>query len=328
MTGQAFRAAANRENELWLGMPKGGRTLGASDDQFLSLAGITINDKIARIDDATYTDIDTANAMGIRQFELKPMMALNLLSQGKLDCAIVGRDVVKEFNARSRGRKGIMQAVELLDTGLSNCALTIALNENDPARTPQDLQGRTVVTKYPEVVVGWARANKFSFEKIISGINDDGDIPGGIEGYSLFDPSVTIIADMVESGESLVRYGLQPLGINSGDWGKIKQDVLNDVPKADRQRFIDLGARKLDAIQGVIIRSSAVLVRNAKELTPEKEARLTNIVARFYEAADELGGSPIEKPKNVSGQQRLNWQQRRPVTTPGPAGHAQAWGLR
>lgn len=305
---------ANFNNELWLGMPKGGRTLGISDEQFLLKSNIVTKDKTPRVDDYTFTDKDTGEPLNIRAFDLKPQMALNLLSQNKLNCAIVGRDVLKEFNYASRGRKGMMQAVELLDMDLSSCAMTVAVQEKDNAQTPQDLNGRVVVTKYPNVVAGWARANNIQFSKIISGINSDGDIAGGIEGYAMFDPSVTVIVDMVQSGESLVRYGWKPLGVKDKDWNFIRDNVVSNVPKTERQEFMDLNPFKLRDMDGVIFQSSAVLVRNSKKLNDKQEEALNDVACRFQNGLMELGCKPERKYKAVDLQCGMKSQkpQRQP----------------
>ena len=297
-----FRTEANKDYELWLGLPKGGRTLGTSDAEFLKTAGISVADKITRVDDYTFTDTATDRPLGIRAWEMKPVMAINALSKGMIDCAIIGRDIVKEFNIACNGRKGIMQAVEVLDTGMSNCALTIAVKDNDPARTIADLDGRIIVTKYPNILANWAKGKGIRFSKIVSGINDDGDIAGGIEGYPKLDPSVTVIADCVESGESLVRYGWRPLGIKDRDWGFIRDDILSNVPQSQRQRFIDMNPFKLRDMDGVVLRSNAILVRNNEKLSDQKEQALENLRKKLLNAAKALGHDPKTVWKNVEAQ--------------------------
>jgi ATP phosphoribosyltransferase len=230
---------------------------------------------------------------------------------------------MKEFNLSSRGKTGMMQAVELLDIGLSSCALTIAIPQDDPAKTPFDLNGRVIVTKYPNIVAGWARAKGIEFSKIINGINVSGDITGGIEGYTMFDPSVTVIADIVQSGESLVRYGWKPLGIIEDDWTAIIQDVEANVPKNERRTFINLNDDDLKKMAGVMMLSNVVLVRNTKKLSPAQEDTLNNLTQRFEKAAKALGASPIQQTKAVAdqnlrnpeqGRQALPWTQSPPST--------------
>jgi len=302
MTNTApLRTAPDFANELWLALPKGGRTLGGSDETFLAAAGFQTVDKIERVDDYRLVDGPEFADVGVRAIEMKPQMALALLSTGQLNAAVVGRDVLKEFNNSRRGKKGV-QAVEIVDLDMTPCALTIAVPEGDAAQISADMQGRVIVTKYPRLVENWAKANGVQFGEIVSQITDDADISGGIEGYRLFDPRVNAIADMVESGESLVRYGWKPLGISDADWAPVRADVLNNVPKGQRCKFTDMPMDTMRALPGTVMASSAVLVRSSARLTPAKEAAFKTLAGRFFDAARALGRTPTMKQTRVDKQ--------------------------
>jgi len=295
------RAPRNHLSELWIGVPKGGRT--GVDQEFFSMAGFAIADQVKRVDDYRLTDGPDFAQIGIRLNEMKPQQALALVGVGKLDAAIVGRDVLKEYNldVGKRGKKGIAQSVELVDLDLAPCALMIAVDENDPAKTASDMEGRVIATKYPNLLQKWAKANRVQLGDIVSMITDDDAILGGIEAYSQFDPRINAICDMVQSGESLVRYELKPLGIREDDWGNVMADVLGDVPEKARRRFDTLPSDAI-ASAGQVLASSAVLVRTARKLNPEKEATLAKLTERFYQASLSLGRTPVIKQKRVGEQ--------------------------
>lgn len=331
------------DRELWLSLPKGGRTLGGSDATFLQSAGFTIADKVARTDDFRLVDGPEFAEIGVRAFEMKPQMALGLLATGRLDVAVVGRDVVKEFNLGGRGKKGAVQAVELVDLDLAPCVLTIAVPETEVtpntdgmdaerarATVMQSLNGRYIVTKYPLVVENWARANRVRFAGIISTLADGTPISGGIESYPLFDPRATAVCDIVESGESLVRYELKPFGITDETWTPIRDAVLAEAPKKERPTFIQVPNDARKAIPGVVLESSALLVRPSRKMSPPKEAALATLIARFTGASQALGRSPDLKTKRVADQTGMPSRRRRKNTDDpraGEIGHAAALRL-
>lgn len=286
----------NRMKELWIGVAKNKRLPILNSDLIKTAAGLKITNRIARVDNFMIEDDAPTGTMAdipmpIRAFEMKAKMAVSLMAKGQLDCAIIGRDTSKEFNLASRGKRGLMQSVELLDMDLSRCVFTVAVKDNDPAVKPNDLNERTVVTQYPEMLKNWARKNNVNFSKIISG----NDILGGIEGYSIIDPSVTVIADLVQSGESLVNNGWKPLGMKQADWGII----ANNQDK----KFIDFTSEKLQSISGVVMESSAILARNSRKLSQNKESALGMLEKRLENGARAYGANPQPQFKVVAFQQ-------------------------
>lgn len=286
-----IRIQPDRNTELWLGMPKNGRTLGVSQQDFLKAAGIITPDRQLRIDNYILTKYgENQPPLGIRGFNLKPQMAIGYLSTGRLDCALLGKDIVKEFNLSFKNnpdKKGLLQLSTLIDLDISRCVLTIAVKENDPAFKPRDLNGRNIVTKYPNLLARWATLNNVQFGNIITQIVNTGDLCGGIEESPLFNPSVTVIADIVQSGESLVRYGWKPLGMKEKDWAPIRQSYIDSNP-AILEKFCNLSSSKLDGIAGVILRSNTVLVGTAAKKSDSKINAQDDVRKLFYDAATQL----------------------------------------
>jgi|GEM_PF-2681178 len=290
------RTQPNRMKELWIGVAKNKRLPILNSDIIKTAAGLKITNRIARVDNFMIEDVAPTGTMAdipmpIRAFEMKAKMAVSLMAKDQLDCVIIGRDTSKEFNLASRGQKGLMQSVELLDMDLSRCVFTVAVKDNDSAVKPNDLNGRTVVTQYPEMLKSWARRNRVTFAKIISG----NDILGGIEGYYNIDPSVTVIADLVQSGESLVNNGWKPLGMKQTDW----DIIANNQDK----KFIDFTSQKLQSISGVVMESSAIFARNSLKLSADKENTLSILQKRFEIGARAYGANPKPQFKVVAFQQ-------------------------
>ncbi len=312
-------ALPDHSRELWMGIPKAGKTLGGDDKAFFQAAGFGIEDKRPRVDDYRLVDGPEFGATGVRAFEMKPQMALGLIATGRLDAAIVGRDVLKEFNAAARGRKGYQQCVEVLDLNMAPCTLTLAVKGDDTAQSVEDLNGRVVVTKYREAVENWARGKGVQFAEIVSEVMPGMPIPGGIEGFALFDPRITVIADMVESGESLVQYNYKPLGITDADWEPIRQDVLNNVPRDQRRRYTDLPLDTVEALPGTVFTSRPVMVCGSKRLDAGKENALRLVAQNLFTGATKLGNEPAYKSRRLEEPKRKVNSLR--AETPGFVGH-------
>lgn len=304
----AARVAAQRSRELWLGLPKGGKTLGGSDEAFLNEAGFTASDKLARVDDYVLTKT-TAGDIGVRVFEMKPSDMLENIADGMMDAAIVGLDVLKEFNAASRGQKRL-QIVPIADLDLAPCALAIAVRENDKAVSPSDLNGRTIVTKYPAAVENWARKVGITFDRVVKRT-------GGIESYGILAPGV-VIADMVESGASLAVNGWRVLGMEQAAW--------NDIA-GGRRKFSDLSVSQMESIPGVIVASRARLVRASRRMTPDKEAALAALAQDFVQASLNLGKTSSLLGKKVAEQRnfKAGREVKRDGYIPGNDGFRPTW---
>lgn len=291
------RTQPNRLKELWIGVAKNKRLPILNSNIIKTAAGLKTGPRIARVDNFMIEDDAPEGTMEefplvIRAFEMKAKMAVAELVAGELDCAIIGRDTSKEFNLACRNQKGMKQSVEVLDMDLSRCVFTVAVKNNDFARKPSDLNGRTVVTQYPEMLKSWGRKNGVTFADIISK-----NIEGGVEGYPERHSSVTVIADLVQSGESLVNNGWKPLGISQNDW-----DII--VNNSER-KFIDFTPQKLQSISGVVMESSAILARNNDKLTEGKERTIELLQKRLMDGARAYGANPIARRQYV----RFQWGQ-------------------
>lgn len=281
-----LRKCADRATEIFMALPKGGKTLGGSDAAFLQKAGFTAVEKLPRVDDYRLVDGPAFEQIGVRVFESKPIDALHNMADGYIDVAIVGLDVLKEFNRAVKGQKGKMQGVEIVNLDVAPCALVVCVREDSGITNAQQITGLKAATKYPKALTNWAGANNVT----------QGDVvvrSGGIEGYHILDPEIKIICDMVESGASLVANGWKPLGIDDALWGDIK---------AERKKFSDLTMEEMQAISGVAVASRAALVRTPRRLSAEKEAAIATLIDRFKDASQQLGNKPVVKQKGVANQ--------------------------
>jgi len=267
--------APNRDREIWIGLPKGGKTLGGSDEEFLLKAGFQTADKIERVDHYRLVDGPDFKDVGVRVFEMKPGDAVANIADGMLDAAIAGGDVFQEFTYASRNIKGQMQPVRIGNLDLAPCALAVAVRSDDVAQSPADLNGRTIVTKYPSSVENWAKKNKISFAKII-------ERNGGIENYGLLIGGA-IIADMVESGRSLVANDWRVLGMSEEMTGEIADG---------RTKFSSLSMDEMTGISGVIVASRALVARTPKPMGDAKEKAFATLMDRFKDASSSMNREP------------------------------------
>lgn len=293
-----------RESELWFSIPKSGKTLGGSDEVFLSEAGYTITEKKARIDDYILrADKVSDNEATIRTFIARPEDALADILDGGIDVAVVGRDRLKEVNATLPEDAKIK---EILDLNIASCVLTMAVEEDDN-RPMTAFNNMAFATKYE------GSLNKFLSRRDVNVTPSriyvrNGGMEGMIKRYK--SQGLIAIADIVESGESLIENGLKPYGITDALWDTVKSGT----------RFANLPATELAKIPGVITMSHAVLVRTPKALPPSKEAALQTLAQRFFQTAKSNGRKPTMKMK------LRNTSQKR--AQGGFVGHSMAGGWR
>lgn len=281
----APRLQPNRETELFFGKTKGDKTMGKNDREFLAASGFEIADQVSRIDDFRLIDGPDFRTIGVRAFEIKATDLVENIADGVYDCAIVGMDVLREFNLASRGQKGRMNVVPVANLDMAPCALAVAVGENSGIKTIEDLNGKTIVTKYPASVAAWARKNKIEFARIMKR-------NGGIESYGVTMPGV-VIADMVESGGSLAVNGWRILGMGDNAWNAIKTGA---------RKFSDMSVEDMESIDGVITPSRAMLVRSPRKMSAEKEEALRVLTERFVGASKKLGNSPTLTGRRVAEQ--------------------------
>lgn len=297
------RRPLSQATELWFGIPKSGKTLGGSDEAFLEQAGYSITEKTNRIDDYILAaNAPQAGEATIRTFIERPKDALMNIVDGGLDAAIVGRDVLKEVNATLPDNDKIK---EVMDLNIASCVLTLAVEEDDN-RIFSEFNQMAFATKYEDSLKKWLSRPNVNIAPSRIYVRQGG-MEGMIKRYK--DQGLIAIADIVESGDSLVKNGLKPYGITDAMWAQVKTGT----------RFADFPATILGKIPGVITLSRAVMVRTPKKLSPEKEAAFQTLAQRFYETAKQNGRKPRSKIKQVRPVQR--------VRDTGFMGHAAAWGL-
>lgn len=298
------RTLLSREAELWFSIPKSGKTLGGSDEAFLGQAGYTITQKIARVDDYILRANDAGDdKTTIRTFIARPDDALADIIDGGLDVALVGRDVLKEVNATLPNDQKIK---EILDLNIASCVLTMAVEQDD--NRPMDAFNNVAfATKYEGSLKKFLNRPDVNVTPSRIYVRKGG-MEGMIKRYK--SQGLIAIADIVESGESLIENGLKPYGISDEMWGVVKNGT----------RFANLPASDLAQIPGVITMSHAVLVRTPNKLSPTKEAALQNLAQRFFATASANGRKPTMKMRI-----RKPTQER---TAPSFIGHSMARGWR
>lgn len=299
----------NRDAELWIGMPKDGRTIGRTTGEFLQAAQFILWDKRNRVDDYVPSVgmgapdyLKEFQKTPVRIAERKPMDLLALLALGKLDGAVAGRDTVEKF-AKKFNAAGNLPFVEIVDLGMAPCYITIALPENDgmeldvkairnlserdrASYLQNQLNGRYMATSYKDAVVGFSKQYGVRFAEIISEITPGVPISGSIEGHKMFDDRINAIADMTETAESMQANGWRPLGIPYTLWSQVYKGKggikYNQLPQDILQK-----------LPGTISYSNAILWRTSQALSPEKERAMDSWVQASETSARKFGGQPM-----------------------------------
>ncbi len=118
----------------------------------------------------------------------------NFVRRRALDLGIIGQNLLQEF-----GTRGLDQLLEL---GFGKCALTVAVPEDSPFQTIDDLEGKKVATSYPRSTRRFFREREVNAKVLTA--------TGSIEvtpklGFA------DAISDLVSSGNTLEREKLRPL---------------------------------------------------------------------------------------------------------------------
>jgi ATP phosphoribosyltransferase len=174
-----------------------------------------------------------------------------LVSEGVVDLGITGSDQVEEKRAR---------VVQHRKLGFGRCRLSVAIHQDAPYRTPADLSGKVVGSKF----VHLARA---FFER--EGARDVHilEIQGAVEVMVLLG-LVDAIVEIVETGNSLVENDLVELAPVLE-----AEAVLVGAPRSSRGEEIDRLLRRID---GVLLASRySLLEYNCPAERLEEAARIT-----------------------------------------------------
>lgn len=292
--------APDQSRELWLAIPKGGKTLGGSDDAFLSSAGFTAEEKNPRVDDYRLTDGPEFKDAQLRAWVKRPKDALRDIADGFMDVAVVGRDVLDDFNkSLSKDEPGLM---EIVDLNMATCILALAVRENSGITSLNAFNGAAMGSKFDSTTLDWLNKKGIQPGKII--YRD-----GGMESLMRQSQDILGITDIIETGASLVANGLIPFGMKPQDWEQVKAGM----------RLVDLPMSTLGRLPGLIKVSSALLVRTPQTLSPQKEAAIQTLAQRFYNAAQaqdrkprlkiriEQPARPALRPESVEGYGPHSW---------------------
>lgn len=117
------------------------------------------------------------------------------VANGTVDLGIVGQNLLIEHGAAERVR-------ELAPLRFGQCRLVVAVPNELPLRSPEDLRGRRVATSYPTTVGAYFARLGVAVELI--------EIAGAVE----MTPALGIadaIADLSATGSSLLMHDLRPL---------------------------------------------------------------------------------------------------------------------
>jgi len=136
-----------------------------------------------------------ASAMvdGYEFIEMRPRDAAAWLGEGRLDAAFVSTDTALENE---------IEDWPTLDLGFSRSDLIVAVKEDAPIQTLDDLAGRTIATHLPQWTARWM-ANEGVDAKVVN-------MGGSLEGVCAVGLADAIV-DLRETGGSLLRNRLRVL---------------------------------------------------------------------------------------------------------------------
>jgi ATP phosphoribosyltransferase len=183
--------------------------------------------------------------------------ALRTLAAGVADMAIIGRDVMAEFNeAASEGQRITQPQFRVTGLGLAPCGIYIAVPENkrDQYREARDLDGCRVATSFPGILQQWAGAQGINLHIV--------PCEGGVED-SVRLGLADIVCDIVETGKSLAANGLVPV-----------QQIMQS------EALLVTRAQGMEGAQERQLRSmEQIMLRAAQEERLDREARKAGLGA-------------------------------------------------
>jgi ATP phosphoribosyltransferase len=180
----------NNSETLTIGIAKNTRILQETTPLF-EKAGYPISDRKRK---EIFIDPET----GIQFLFLRGVDIMRLLARKQLDYALVGRDIFWEFG-------GEKVADEVLPLGVAKCALEILTPPESKIESLWGLDGRKIITSYPNFTQRWAEATGVNLREIekIDGCLEV-DLALGLSGADAG-------SDLVDSGETAKRWGLNRL---------------------------------------------------------------------------------------------------------------------
>lgn len=188
-------ASAPEDNRLRVIVPKKGR-LCAAFAAAMEKGGMRLEKQNARHDFGMLRD-EQNMLQDVEALTMRGTDALRTMAAGAADMAVVGLDMLREFNAQQAALRGAR--VERL--GLAPCALYIAAREEAALYGPADLAGARIATSFPGVLAGWLEDNNVQGVQIVP-------CDGGVEDMIRLGLA-DAICDLVETGGTLAANGLE-----------------------------------------------------------------------------------------------------------------------
>lgn len=184
-----------------------------------------------RRDSAELHVVDEPNQ--IEFFYLRPRDIATYVGEGSLDAGLTGLDLLRD--ARSK-------AVEIADLGFGESLFRFATTEMSSIKTLSDLAGLRIATAYPNLLADFLRENSIS--ALI--VKLDGAVESAIK-LGVAD----VIADVVSTGNTLRKAGLQPFS------EPILRSTARLIAAPGKEHLTEKLLRRL---QGVIVAREYVLM--------------------------------------------------------------------
>lgn len=184
-----------------------------------------------RRDSAELHVVDEPNQ--IEFFYLRPRDIATYVGEGSLDAGLTGLDLLRD--ARSK-------AVEIADLGFGESLFRFATTEMSSIKTLSDMSGLRIATAYPNLLADFLREESIN----ASIVKLDGAVESAIK-LGVAD----VIADVVSTGNTLRKAGLQPFS------EPILRSTARLIAAPGKEHLTEKLLRRL---QGVIVAREYVLI--------------------------------------------------------------------
>lgn len=184
-----------------------------------------------RRDSAELHVVDEPNQ--IEFFYLRPRDIATYVGEGSLDAGLTGLDLLRD--ARSK-------AVEIADLGFGESLFRFATTEMSSIKTLSDMSGLRIATAYPNLLADFLREKSIN----ASIVKLDGAVESAIK-LGVAD----VIADVVSTGNTLRKAGLQPFS------EPILRSTARLIAAPGKEHLTEKLLRRL---QGVIVAREYVLI--------------------------------------------------------------------
>lgn len=192
---QTVRTNADNARPLRIVVPKKGRLSTAFNDA-MNAGGLRIEKTNERLDFGMLRDAEDV-LRGVEALQMRGYDALRTVATGAADMAVVGLDMLREFNAQKPG----LTDASVTRLSLTPCALYIAAAGDAEIAEPRDLQGLRVATSFPGLLGAWLAENDVTGVDIV-------ECEGGVEDMIRLGLA-DAICDLVETGGTLAANGLE-----------------------------------------------------------------------------------------------------------------------